>query len=173
MMIGYRAGLFDRTSLKTGGMQLMLRGADVATLEKVGRQFADRLANTDGYMPATLALLEEDRSQGARLVIATAAFEFYAQAFADHLGIDTIIATRWDGRSIPQGNCYGETKLSRVREWAEAEDVSLENAQLRFVSDSFADKPLLKLADDPIFISGSAGKRARARARGWKVLSAG
>lgn len=172
LMLSYRAGFCDRTTLKTRGMQLMLGRADIARLEELGRQFADRRAAFGGFMPATLALLEEDRSQGARIVIATAAFEFYARAFAGHLGIDTVISTRWDGFSIEGGNCYAETKLARVRQWAEAQGLSLEDVQLRFVSDSFADAPLLELADDPVFISASARRRTRAIARGWRVLSA-
>lgn len=172
MMIGYRAGLYDRTALKTRGMRLLLGVTDIATLEKLGRQFADRRMKNDGFMPAALALLEEDRAQGARIVVATAAFEFYARAFADHLRIDTVIGTHWDDCSIPGGNCHGETKLARVRQWAEQEGQSLEEMDLRFVSDSFADAPLLELADDPIFITASSGKRARAQARGWRVLSA-
>lgn len=172
LMLSYRAGLCDRTTLKTRGMRLMLGEVTNARLEVVGRQFADRRAVSGGFMPATLALLEEDRRQGARIVIATAAFEFYARAFAGHLGIETVISTLWDGRSIEGGNCYGATKLARVRQWAEAQGLSLDDVQLRFVSDSFADAPLLDLADDPVFISASAGKRAQAIARGWRVLRA-
>lgn len=172
LMLSYRAGFCDRKTLKTRGMQLMLGSADIARLEELGREFADHRAASGGFMPATLALLEEDRSLGARIVIATAAFEFYARAFAGHLGIDTVISTRWDGCSIEGGNCYGATKLARVRQWAEAQGFSLEDMQLRFVSDSFADAPLLDLADDPVFISASVGKRAQAIARGWRVLRA-
>ncbi|MEC7889414.1 MAG: HAD-IB family hydrolase, partial [Pseudomonadota bacterium] len=61
MMIGYRAGLYDRTILKTAGMKLMVGKVRIATLQEVGREFADRRVADDGLMPATLALLEEDR----------------------------------------------------------------------------------------------------------------
>lgn len=172
MMIGYRAGLYDRTTLKTRGMRTMLGRADLAKLGTVGKEFVSRRMESDGLMPATLALLQQDRDRGARTVVATAAFEFYARAFADRLGIDSVIATRWDGRSIPGGNCYGGTKLERVRKWAEAEGQSLQSAELRFVSDSFADAPLLEIASEPIFISASARKRARATSRGWRAIAA-
>ena len=172
MMIGYRAGLYDRTILKTAGMKLMVGKVRIATLQEVGRDFADRRVADDGLMPATLALLEEDRRQGARIAIATAAFEFYAAAFAKHLDIDTVIGTRWDGRSIVGGNCYGETKLARVRAWAAEQNHQLEDAEFRFVSDSFADAPLLDLAYEPIFISASSRKREKAKARGWRIISA-
>ena len=150
----------------------MFGRTDIAELERAGRRFSKRRAQDDGFLPATLALLDDDRKSSARIVVATAAFEFYAKPFADLLQIDTVIGSQWDGRYMPGGNCYGETKLVRVRKWAAQESISLENASLRFVSDSFADAPLLDLADDPIFISSSAGKRARAQARGWRVVSA-
>ncbi|QPD00125.1 HAD family hydrolase [Qipengyuania soli] len=172
MMIGYRIGLYDRTMLKTRGMRLMLGNAPVATLQEAGREFAAHRARNGGFMPATLAFLEEDRAKGAQILVATAAFEFYARAFADHLGIETLIGTRWDGHTIPGGNCYAETKLARVRAWAAEQGLSLEESELRFVSDSFADAPLLELADEAIFVSMSAGKRTRAKARGWRVISA-
>ena len=170
MMIGYRAGLYDRTALKTRGMRLMLGKPSLELLREVGEAFAEARAAGSGFMPQVLALLEEDRASGARLVVATAAFEFYASAFADRLGIDTVIGTRWDGESIPGGNCYGPTKLERVRDWAKGEGIDLAAAELRFVSDSFADEPLLDLADEPIFVTPSKAKRERALARGWRVI---
>lgn len=170
MMIGYRLGLYDRTTLKTRGMRLMLGRASIDRLEQLGRDFAVMRAAGSGFMPAVMTLLEEDRGSGARIVVATAAFEFYARAFADQLGIETVIGTRWDGRAIPGGNCYGPAKLARVRAWAQEAQVSLDDAELRFVSDSFADAPLLEVAEDPIFVTSNAIKRSQALARGWRVI---
>lgn len=173
MMIGYRAGFYDRTSLKTRGMRLMLGKPSLERLNEVGEEFATARAAGSGFMPEVLALLEQDRASGARLVVATAAFEFYARAFAERLGIDTVISTRWDGASIPGGNCYGSTKLERVMEWARAEGIDLAEAEVRFVSDSFADAPLLELADEAIFVTPSKAKRDRALAKGWRVIRPG
>ena len=170
MMIGYRIGLYDRTTLKTRGMRLMLGKVSPERLAAVGRDFAASRAAGSGFMPAVLNLVEHDRAAEARIVIATAAFEFYARAFADHLGIETVIGTRWDGESIPGGNCYGATKLARVRQWAASEDIVLEESEMRFVSDSFADAPLLEIADEPVFVTASTGKREKALARGWRVI---
>ncbi|MEZ5682322.1 MAG: HAD-IB family hydrolase [Erythrobacter sp.] len=172
MMIGYRLGFYDRTVLKTRGMRLMLGSPTLVRLEQVGREYAAARASGSGFMPAVMELVDQDRESGARVVIATAAFEFYARAFAEHLGIDTVIGTRWDGEGIPGGNCYGPAKLARVRNWADKEGISLDESQLRFVSDSFADAPLLEIADEPIFVTASQSKREKALARGWRVLSA-
>ncbi|MBX7540561.1 HAD-IB family phosphatase [Qipengyuania sphaerica] len=166
MMIGYRIGLYDRTALKTAGMKLMLGRQDLARLEDVGREFADHHVARAGWLPGVLALVQQDREAGAQLVVATAAFEFYARAFASKLGIGHVIATRWDGSQIPGGNCYGANKRERVRDWLDGR-----KAEIRFVSDSFADEPLLSEAEEAFFVTTSARKAARAEAKGWRVIS--
>lgn len=170
LMLAYKAGLMDRTTLKRRGMRLMLADVPKDRLEQIGREFAARRMAADGLMPGALRLLAEDRAAGARIAIATAAFEFYAVAFAEALDIDQVIATRWDGRSIPGGNCYGTTKKNRVMAWLSDQRIDPTAASLRFVSDSFADAPLLDIAQDPIFVTDSQHKSARAEARGWRAM---
>ncbi len=170
MMLGYRAGFYDRTTLKTAGMKLMLGRQSQSRLEQVGEEFAERHIASVGWIDPVIAMVETDRTDGTRLVIATAAFEFYAKAFARRLGIDHVIATRWDGSGIPGGNCYGDTKRARVFDWLENDPADHE---MRFVSDSFADAPLLDHASDPVFVTASAGKRTRAEERGWRVVDCG
>lgn len=167
LMIGYKFGFYSRTRLKIMGMRLMLGTQDLADLRETGRQFADAHVERAGWLDGVTSRLREDQSAGARVAIATAAFEFYAQAFAERLGVDTIIATRWDGKSIPGGNCYGDAKRRRVEEWL---GTPASDTKMRFVSDSFADQPLLDLAADPVFVTTSAAKRDRALAKGWRVI---
>ncbi len=167
IMLGYRAGLYGRTGLKTAGMKLMLGKQTLSRLEDVGEKFAEHHLNTAGWIDPVITMVEADRAAGTRLVVATAAFEFYAKAFARRLGIEHVIATQWDGERIPGGNCYGETKRARV---AESLGGDLSGHQIRFVSDSFADAPLLLEAEEPFFVTASERKRARAEALGWSVI---
>ncbi|MBX7461006.1 HAD family hydrolase [Qipengyuania huizhouensis] len=167
MMIGYRIGLYDRTRLKTMGMHLMLGRQPVEALERAGREFATHHLRKCGWVEGVIAMLETDRKEGAHLVIATAAFEFYARGFAEKLGIEDVIATGWDGEKIPGGNCYGDEKRKRVALWLDDKPAG---RKTRFVSDSFADAPLLQEADDPVFVTQSASKRKRAETNGWRVI---
>ena len=167
MMIGYRIGFYDRTRLKTVGMRLMLGRQPICALERAGREFATHHLRKCGWVEAVIAMLEADRKEGAHLVIATAAFEFYARGFAEKLGIDDVIATGWDGARIPGGNCYGEEKRKRVALWLEDKPPGY---RTRFVSDSFADAPLLQEADDAVFVTQSGKKRKRAGSLGWHVI---
>ena len=167
MMVGYRIGFYDRTTLKTAGMRLMLGRVPVERLTLVGADFAARHLARAGWIDEVIALVERDRNSGRVVAIATAAFEFYAKAFAKELGIDHVIATQWDGRSIPGGNCYGEAKLARVSAWRQEQGTV---GPMRFVSDSFADAPLLEAAEEPVFVTHSSRKAERARLRGWAVI---
>lgn len=169
-MIGYRAGIYSRTALKRFGMKLMTGSPARETLLAIGDLYAQARVENPGLMPHTLRLLEEDRKADARLMIATAAFGFYASGFAERLGFAHLIATEWDGSDIPGGNCYGETKKARVLAWFADEGIDREHATVRFVSDSFADAPLLDWADEPVFVTTSKRETARAEARGWRVI---
>ena len=167
LMIGYRLGLYNRTRLKRMGMKLLLGRPSLAQLEQVGAAFAARRLDNGGLMPGAVELLEHDRAQGARLVVATAAFEFYARAFARALDIHDLVATRWDGKDIPGGNCYGEEKKRRFLEWCAGEGIDPATATIRFASDSFADAPLLDMAAEPIFVTANRSEARKALARGW------
>ncbi|MCT2560254.1 HAD-IB family phosphatase, partial [Tsuneonella sp. YG55] len=170
-MIGYKLGLFGRETLKERGMRMMVGPVGVQRLEVVGRDFAAHVVKGSGFYPGAVRLLEEDRAGGARIIVATAAFEFYAREIASHLQIGTVIGTHWDGQHIVGGNCYGEAKKARVLAWMQEQGIDPEDAEIRFVSDSFADAPLLDLASDPIFVTGSSAKAQKARARGWRVMN--
>ena len=169
-MILYRIGLYNRTTLKTFGMRMMLGRPSMEQLAVVGREFARHRIAHSGLMPGALRLLAEDQAANARILIATAAFDFYARAFAEELSIAEVIGTRWDGRTIPGGNCYGPVKKQRVLDWMAAEGMDRDAATIRFVSDSFADTPLLDYSDDPIFATGSERQAVKARALGWRAM---
>lgn len=161
LMALYRAGLFSRTTLKRMGMHLMTGAPPLPVLERVGAEFAERRIAADGLMPGAVRLLEGDQAVGARVVLATAAFGFYAAAFARHLKIEEVVATSWNGTDIPGGNCYGAAKLARVEELMGGAPIT------RMVSDSFADAPLMDRAAEAIFVTKNARAGARARLRGW------
>ena len=169
-MLGHRIGLYDRTKLKTFGMRLMLGISARADERPLDDEFAPHHIDSSGWRDDVLELLEEDRKAGAKLIVATAAFGFYARSFARMLAVDEVIATEWDDGRIVDGNCYGETKFLRVKHWLEERGIAREEATIRMVSDSFADTPLLDWADEAIFVTDSARDAAKARRRGWQVI---
>ena len=145
-MVLHKAGLYGRTGLKTFGMRLMVgrRGADDL------RGVADSFAASRTFLPGAVRAVEADLARGVRVIVATAAFDFYARPIAQRLGIAEVVGSEWDGRGIPGGNCYAGEKFARVTQYLA--DVNREAVRVRMVSDSRADGPLLDWADEAWFV---------------------
>ena len=169
-MLVYKLGLITRGDLKTFGLRLFVPSRDLQTLGELGEAFADGLAAQGGFNPALLAQLEADRKAGRTVVIATAAFAFYATPIARHLGVEEVIGTRWNGRRIDGGNCYGAEKLRRVENWLEGRGLSLSAGRTRMLTDSFADRPLMAKVDEAVFVTSRASVRRRAEKLGWQAI---
>jgi len=166
MMAGHKLGLIGRTALKHRGMRLMLGRPAPDRLAAVARAFAEK--RVARLHPGARRAMEADRAEGRRIVIATAAYQLYAGHIASLLGVEEIIASQWaaDG-AIQPPNCYGPEKLARVQAWLAEQGVTRGGLDLRFVSDSFADAPLLDWADEAWFVTTSTPSARRARRRGW------
>lgn len=165
MMVGYKLGLCDRTTLKRRGMRLMLGRPDAARLEEVAVEFARGRARL--LHPGAERAVAQDRQEGCTLAIATAAYALYAVPFGALLDIDHVIGSPWDGGLSAGPNCYGPEKLARVQAWFDTLDIARSAVSIRAVSDSFADAPLLDWADEAWFVTSSASAAQQARARGW------
>ena len=65
--------------------------------------------------------------------------------------------------------CFGEGKVTRVKEWLEATGHTLEGSY--FYSDSRNDIPLLELVDFPFAVDADEKLSEFAREKGWKQIS--
>lgn len=166
LMAAHKAGLIGRTALKHAGMRMLVGTPSPARLDMVSAEFA--ASRMGDLQPGARAALERDRQEGRTVVIATAAYAFYARHIAMALGVGHHVASDWQVSGAQQPNCYGPEKLARVERWLAEQ--GHERASLRFYSDSFADGPLLDRVDEAIFVTGNPRKAARARARGWQVV---
>ena len=168
LLVAHKLGAIERTELKHRGMGLML-----------GRPSADRLADVAAafarvrlrrLFPGARRMLEADATEGQTRVIATAAYSLYAELLASALGIEHLVASCWTDEGAPSPNCYGAEKLARVQAWLEEKGIDRGQVHMRFVSDSFADAPMLDWADEAWFVTRSASKAKRAEARGWQAV---
>ena len=93
-LIGYKLKLYRRKPLKQFGVKLFVaaqtRQEDMAELS---RAFANSVVPGD-VQPGASAAIARDRADGARLIIASAAPEFYVSEIAQPLRFDDFIATR-------------------------------------------------------------------------------
>lgn len=126
-------------------------------------------------LPKALALLEEHRAAGDRLVIITATNRFVTGPIAERLGVETLLATecemnddRYTGRStdVP---CFREGKVTRLERWLGENGLNLEGSY--FYSDSMNDMPLLERVAHPVAVDPDPVLHGEAMRRGWKVIS--
>jgi phosphatidylglycerophosphatase C len=173
LMIGYALRLYGRDRFKPAAIRLML-GASIspARAETLATHFAAWRVPQD-VPPGAAACITRDRAEGYRLLMATAAPEFYAGAIADALGFDAIVASRHrrgaDGNWLPAldgPNCYGAEKARRVAEWLAA-NAAGGTTHIRAYSDHISDAPTFALASES-WLVGRGEKFARLAARhGW------
>ena len=119
--IAYVAGRGTRSSFKARLLDLSIAGASRAQVQAWSDGFVKRWAQTH-IRPGALATIARHRAAGDHLILATASFDFYAQVFAEYLGLNHTIATAsaWDdgGRlcaAVSGENCYGAAKLAAVQ----------------------------------------------------------
>jgi putative phosphoserine phosphatase / 1-acylglycerol-3-phosphate O-acyltransferase len=146
-------------------------GWSVEEVAEVAEAAADDLE--DRILPYVPSLLDEHRSAGRTLVLATTAPEPLVRPFADRLGIDDVIATRWD---IQDGHytgrvdgplVWGRAKAKAVRQWADTSGVAL--AQSYAFSDSYADAALLAAVGHPVAINPDPQLAVLSTLRSWPI----
>ncbi|HIZ98745.1 MAG TPA: HAD-IB family hydrolase [Candidatus Janibacter merdipullorum] len=125
--------------------------------------------------PFASMLIEEHREAGRPVVLATTTPEHLIRPFAERLGIDAVIATRYevgeDGRFTGRNEghfVWSMGKIAAVREWAEEEGIDLEESFA--YSDSIYDAPLLKAVGNPGAVNPDPRLQALAVAARWPVL---
>ncbi len=119
-------------------------------------------------------LVQQHRDSGNILLIITATNNFITAPIAREFGIENLLATKaeilnnqYTGQvsGIP---CFQEGKVTRLNEWLEKTDYSLENSY--FYSDSHNDIPLLKKVSYPIAVDPDEKLKEYATQQGWKIL---
>lgn len=123
---------------------------------------------------AARALVQRHRDAGDRLVLTTATNRVITELTAEHLGIDTLIATeveiehgRYTGRTSGTLNMR-EGKVERLAAWRAAHGA--QGWPSIAYSDSINDLPLLAHADEPVVVNPDPRLQAEAAQRGWRRL---
>lgn len=173
----HAAGGIGRKGLKERLQRLFL-GERVprAEISKLASAYAARLRRR-GFYRQGLNQIEQEKRKGRRVVLATAANAFYADAIAQELGLDEIVCTRssWDGdhllARIDGPNCYGEDKLRLLREHLERPEAPRPQLHVRFFSDHASDECIMRWADEAFVVNPPPRLRAYAGEMGWPVLS--
>ena len=83
--------------------------------------------------------IAEYHSAGCLIVMATAAPDIYAPAFASLCGFNDCLSTAAPVKGKPYVECRGEEKLNRVKDWLKANDADM----VAFFTDHEDDRPLV------------------------------
>lgn len=175
--LAYKLRLIGRDRLKELMHGLMLgRTTTRHRLAALADRFAEQTVERN-IRPLARSQIAADRTAGYRVVLATAAHRFYANAIARQLGIADVIATeaavagtgevfnRLDGPNV-----YGPSKLAAVQAWLAAQGIAREDARVRFYSDHVSDAPCLSFADEAFAVNPHRPLAALAVAKGWRIL---
>jgi HAD superfamily hydrolase (TIGR01490 family) len=175
-MAGYKARLISRKRLKEIMHTLML-GTSMPRqmVVMLASAYADHTMAHNAYAEAAM-LIAKEQAAGRRVIIASAAHEFYLEAIAARLGVHEVIGTHsvWHGdRLTPRilgENCYGASKCAMLVDHLKKIGLDRAALHIRFYSDHISDRPAFDWADEAVAVNPSRKLAHHARAMGWPVL---
>ena len=174
-LLAYVTKLIDRGQLKCWMMRWMLGRPARDRLNATVASFVQKVEAAGVYKQARQQIAA-DKAAGARIVLATASFDFYVRPLASAWGIEDVIATRSvrdeAGHLLPKidgENCYGAAKRDMVdaylrEQWRDA------LPPITFYSDHHSDRPMFERASVPVATNPNAKLRAMAQNKGWSIL---
>ena len=130
-----------------------------------------------GIQKSALGLVQSHQRAGDTVVIVTATNEFVTRPIAAAFGVQELIAI--DLARDAQGEFTGEIlgtpsfrdgKVTRVEAWLAARNLSWQDVETTFYSDSMNDLPLLEKVNLPVATNPDERLRELATQRGWRIL---
>ena len=150
----------------------VLTGQSRQALEEVARGNFNTLKSR--IYPGARSLIEQLKTAGRRVVLATSSLDLIVRPLAEHLGIEDVIATsleyesdRCTGR-FAEGPLLKEKKREKVYDFIQARGGGWQDCA--FYSDSINDISLLESVADPVVVNPDLRLRRVARKRGWRIL---
>jgi HAD superfamily hydrolase (TIGR01490 family) len=175
-MVAYLLRLIDRGRLKEINHHLLIGGRiHPSELKPLVDSFADAQIAAN-IRPGALKAIARDKSEGRRLILATASYRLYADAIAQRLGFDDVIGTDsvigLDDRvhaKIAGKNCYGPEKKRMIDDWIAKSGLIGDHGHVRFYSDHASDRPVFEWAQEPVAVNPHDKLRRLAGERGWRI----
>lgn len=151
-----------------------VKGRSRSAMEAAADSVADRLVEM--VQPFAESVFAMHRDEGRPIVLATTTPYDLVKPFADRLGLDGVIATRYgvdDDDDTYSGVLAGPFvwstgKLAAVRTWAEDNGIDL--AASYAYSDSVYDTPLLAAVGHPVVVNPDPRMVLMAAARRWPTV---
>ena len=167
----YRLGLVRDDDLV--GEFSILKGIPRKELEDLGHKTFRQKIVGDIY-PQAGELIQSLRDEGSEIVIATSSLDLVVEPLADHLGIDTVLASSLeysDGKCTGrfEGKLYfGENKKTEALEYLRSRKI--DPGDCAFYSDSIHDLPLLECVGLPVAVNPDVRLTRHASEKGWEII---
>ncbi|MEO6123442.1 MAG: HAD-IB family hydrolase, partial [Ilumatobacteraceae bacterium] len=149
------------------------KGRSQASMQTAAQSVAAQLV--ERVQPFAAGLFAEHRAAGRPIVLATTTPYDLVKPFADLLGLDDVVATRYgvnsDGTYDGTLNgpfVWSAGKLAACKEWADRHGVDMTNSYA--YSDSVYDAPLLSAVGHPYAVNPDPRLVLLATARRWPIL---
>lgn len=154
------------------GAAVIAKGWSGAAVRDAAKNIAEHLDTL--VAPYARVLLDEHRAAGRPVVLATTTPYDLVSAFAERIGFDDVVATRYaeDDEGRYTGRLAGEFvwatgKLAAVRRWSQAHGTVLSDSHA--YSDSIYDLPLLSAVGHPHAVNPDPRLLAFAALRRWPI----
>ncbi len=152
----------------------LAKGRSQLAVSAAAEQVADRLVSM--VQPFAEVAFAEHRAAGRPIVLATTTPYDLVKPFADRLGLDDVVATRY--RVGDDGNYDGTLagpfvwsagKLEAISTWASEHGVDLADSYA--YSDSVYDTPMLDAVGNPVVVNPDPRMVLMAAARRWPTMN--
>lgn len=171
----YRAGTLDiHAYVRFATQAIRDKGAIKSIAARAGFMSATVLK---GIKQQALDLVQAHQKAGDTVVIVTATNAFVTRPIADAFGVQELIAIdlALDAQGEFTGDILGtpsfrEGKVIRVAAWLAARNLTWDDVDTTFYSDSMNDLPLLDKVTHPVATNPDEGLRKLAVERGWRIL---
>lgn len=174
-MLRYKLGSLQRKPLKEKILRFVLRGYSRKEIDNLSREYAKLLVKY-AIRKQGLERIRQYKAENAYLVLATASMDFYACPLGELLGFDLVVSTQstWDetGHLLPilaSENCYGEAKVSLVKNALNGAISDAAKSEITAYTDHISDHFLLDWSDHAVAINPKADLRAYATKHGFKI----
>jgi putative phosphoserine phosphatase / 1-acylglycerol-3-phosphate O-acyltransferase len=152
----------------------LAKGRSQVSVAAAAETVADELCGM--VQPFAEPVFASHREAGRPVVLATTTPYDLVKPFADRLGLDDVVATRYcvDADGVYDGTLVGPFvwsagKLAAITEWAERNGIDL--AESYAYSDSVYDTPMLSAVGHPIVVNPDPRMVLVAAARRWPTLN--
>lgn len=164
-VLRHKLGGQTNTWLKERFLSAILAGHNRDTINSLATSFSQHVIKT-GVRSDAIECVRQHQIKGNELVLLSASLDIYVEPLGKMLGFKHIICTRtcWEndvlGKNLDGGNCYGDIKIERIKQWLENRT---DDRNMVAYADHESDFPLLKIATRGIVVNPDKALRLKAK----------